>query len=417
MYKISKLKNGLTILKVPIRGAKSVLVDVFVKVGSRSEPPRINGVSHFLEHLFFKGSKRFPTAMDLSHSLDAIGAEYNANTGKEHTQYYIKAAGKHFRFIFETLSDVLQNPLFLEEEIERERGVIVEEINMYEDSPIQHVEDVAEEVMWPGQALGRNIAGSKKSVANIKRRDIVSYKETFYQPKNMILAVAGRFSEPLLKKLADKHWSALPSKSFPKWAGAVDSQKSPRAKVEKKATEQYHLSIGFRSFDHNHKDNAVQTVLAAILGGGMSSRLFTEIRERRGLAYYVRAGSSGYQDTGSFGIKAGIRTGALNEALSVIESELKKIKSEGVKKIELKKAKEYLKGGMTLSLESGDTLLAWYLGQTAFRDRILSPEDEFRLIDRVDGRDIRRVASHIFQNNKISIAVVGPKAEKLKINL
>src|SRR3989344_3001603 len=151
MYHKSVLKNGLTILEVPIRGAKSVLVDVFVKVGSRNEDKRVNGISHFLEHLFFKGSKRFPTAQDLSHALDAIGAEYNANTGKEHTQYYIKAAKKHFRFIFETLTDVLQNPVFAPEEIEREKGVIIEEINMYEDTPIRHVEDILEEVMWPDQ--------------------------------------------------------------------------------------------------------------------------------------------------------------------------------------------------------------------------------------------------------------------------
>jgi len=417
MYKKTKLKNGLTILKVPIKGAKSVLVDVFVKVGSRSEPAKVNGASHFLEHLFFKGSKRFPTAMDLSHSLDAIGAEYNANTGKEHTQYYIKAAAKHFQFIFETLSDVLQNPLFLEDEIERERGVIIEEINMYEDSPMQHVEDVLEEVMWPRQALGRNIAGSKKSVANIRRKDIVSYKETFYQPKNMILAVAGKFRDGLLDKLIKNHWSRNKSKSFPKWSRARNAQKSPRVKVEKKPTEQYHLSVGFRSFDHNHKDNTAQMVLAAILGGGMSSRLFTEIRERRGLAYYVRAGASSYQDTGSFGIKAGIRAGALPEALGVMEAEFRKIKTEGVNKIELKKAKEYLKGSLTLSLESNDSLLSWYLGQAAFRDRTLSLEQELRLIDRVSGRDVKRVANAIFRADKISIAVVGPKIERLRINL
>ena len=189
MYKKQVLKNGLTILKVPIRGAKSALVDLFVKIGSRHEQKRVNGISHFLEHLFFKGSSKYPTAQDLSHALDAIGAEYNANTGKEHTQYYIKAAKKHLPFIFDVLTDMLQRPAFAEAEIEREKGVIIEEINMYEDTPMRHVEDVLEEVMWPDQPLGRNIAGTKDVIRKIKRRDFLDYVSAYYQPQNMILAV------------------------------------------------------------------------------------------------------------------------------------------------------------------------------------------------------------------------------------
>src|SRR3989344_1618883 len=224
MFKKQILKNGLTVLKVPIKGAQSVLVDMFVKVGSRNEEKRLSGISHFLEHVFFKGSKKYPTAQELSHALDAIGAEYNANTGKEHTQYYIKAAKKHLPFIFEIVTDMLQNPVFDAAEIEREKGVIIEEINMYEDTPIRHVEDVLEEIMWKDQPLGRNIAGTREVIRKITRQDILDYVGTFYQPKNMVVAVSGNFGGEVLDKLIQKHWSKLPSNKFPLWKKATDAQ-------------------------------------------------------------------------------------------------------------------------------------------------------------------------------------------------
>ncbi len=409
MFTKQILKNGLTILKVPIPSAKSVLVDVFVKTGSRQEAPRLNGISHFLEHLFFKGSRRYPTAQKLSHALDAIGAEYNANTGKEHTQFYIKAAKKHFQFIFELLTDMLQHPVFAPEEIEREKGVIIEEINMYEDMPMRHVEDILEEIMWPRQPLGRNIAGRREVVRRITRQDIFEYVNTFYQPQNMILAVAGAFAETKLRDLVDRHWAGLLPKSFPAWQKAKAQQRRPVVKVEPKKTEQYHLAMGFRSYHHNHPDYIPQIVLAAILGGGMSSRLFTEIRERRGWAYYVKASPTNYQDTGNFVIHAGVRLKVLPKVVETLVAELKNLKAQSVPVRELSKVKEYLKGTLTLSLEESESLLGWYLEQTAFRKRILKPERAFALIDRVTARDVQRVARHIFQDQKLNLAVVGVK--------
>ena len=407
-YKKKVLKNGLTILKVPVPGAKSVLVDIFTKVGSRQEASRINGISHFLEHLFFKGSKKFPTAYDLSHALDAIGAEYNANTGKEHTQYYIKAAKKHFRFVFETITDVLQNPVFEASEIEREKGVIIEEINMYEDTPMRHVEDVLEEIMWPGHPLGRNIAGTKEVIKKITRKDIVDYVKTYYQPKNMIISIAGAYRDADLEKFINNHWSKVSNSQFPLWQKVQEHQKEPMLKIESKKTEQYHWALGFRSYDHNHPEYITQILLATLLGGGMSSRLFVEIRERRGLAYYVRAQSSNYQDTGNFVIQAGVRLDALLQALQVAISELKKIKTEAVAERELKKAKEFLKGTLTLSLEASESLLGWYLEQAAFRKKILEPEKAFALVDKVTQADIQRVATDLFQKEKLNLAIIGP---------
>lgn len=415
MYHSKQLKNGLTLLQVPIPGAKSVLVDIFVKVGSRHEDRRINGISHFLEHLFFKGSKKFPTAHALSHALDAIGAEYNANTGKEHTQYYIKAAKKHFRFIFETLADVLQNPIFAAAEIEREKGVIIEEINMYEDTPMRHVEDVLEEVMWPGHPLGRNIAGSKEIVRKITRQDILAYVKTFYQPQNLIIAVAGSFRSAELEKLVNRYWSRIPKKKSPAWLKVRKTQKSSAIRIEDKKTEQYHLALGFRSYDYNHPDYIPHLVLGAILGGGMSSRLFIEVRERRGLAYYVRATPANYQDTGNFVIQAGLRLNALNDALKIVMQEITKLKTELVQTKELTKVKEYLKGTLTLSLEDSGALLSWYLEQTAFRKKILEPDEAFAFIDRVSAKDLQRVAKDIFREVNLNLGIVGPKTEEKKI--
>ena len=402
-------------LKVPIPSAKSVLADVFVKTGSRQETPSINGISHFLEHLFFKGSKKYPTAQALSHALDAIGASYNANTGKEHTQFYIKAAKKHLRFIFETLSDMLQHPVFAEDEIEREKGVIIEEINMYEDTPMRHVEDVLEEVMWPAHPLGRNIAGTREVIRKITKKNIVDYVQTFYQPKNMIVSIAGAYSDKSLDDLIRKYWSGIVSKKVPAWQKVRETQTQPAHKLETKQTEQYHLAIGFRAYDFNHPSYVPSLVLATILGGGMSSRLFTEVRERRGLAYYVRAQSGNYQDTGNFLIQAGIRKESLLEALQLILKELQKIKNHKVEERELAKAKEYIKGTLTLSLEDSEALLGWYLEQIAFRKKILEPEQVFASIDRVTAADVQAVASDLFRNEKMNVAVIGAEKENAQL--
>lgn len=411
MYSKQILKNGLTILKVPARSAKSVLIDVFVKTGSRHEEERINGVSHFLEHLFFKGSARYPTALDLSHALDAIGAEYNANTGKEHTQYYIKAAKKHLSFIFEVISDMLHHPVFAREEIEREKGVIIEEINMYEDTPMRHVEDLLEELIWPGHPLGRNIAGTPKAITEMRRRDILKYVQTFYRPSNIILAINGNYDDRILNKLIEKHWS---EKVFPKtgavplWKRARHEQIKPVYRIQPKKTEQYHLALGFRSYDQNHPNYVPQLVLATILGGGMSSRLFTEVREKRGLAYYVRASTTNYQDTGVFVIQAGVRLKAFTQAVHTIMLELKKIKTEAIGARELAKAKEYIKGTLTLSLEEPENLMGWHLEQAAFRKKTLSPEQFFSLVDKVTTERIQKVALDVFREKNLNLAVVGP---------
>ena len=410
----TKLPNGLTILEIPSSDAESVVVDFFVKTGSRSETEKESGISHFLEHFLFKGTKKYSSALAISALVDGIGGEMNANTGKEHTQFYIKAASQHLPLIFEVLTDMMQFPLFDRSELEREKGVIVEEINMYKDTPMYEIENVLERVMWPKDALGRDIAGKKETVTQFTREMFLNYINRHYQLPNMILGVSGKYNQKKLWQLIEKHWSKQPKKKHHGWDKAKDKQSGPRLKVEFKQTEQAHLAFGFKGLAYGDKRGAAQSVLSAILGGGMSSRLFMEVRERRGLAYYVRASGSNYQDTGLFQIGSGVQVGKIEEAIKVILAELKKIKNSPVGQEELKKAKEFIKGKSTLALEDNQVRLDWFLDRAAFYPNIITPAEAFKKIDAVTVSEIQKLSQDLFQKKAMSVAVIGPyKDEKI----
>ncbi len=407
------LSNGLTVIEVPSTDAESVVVDFFVKTGSRSESPKESGISHFLEHFLFKGTKKYPTALAISTLIDSIGGEMNANTGKEHTQFYIKAASQHLELIFEVLTDMIQNPLFDEQELEREKGVIVEEINMYKDTPMYEIENILEQQMWPKEALGRDIAGTKETVTKFTREMFLDYINRHYQTPNMILGVSGKYNQTQLNNLIEKYWKKQPRKKFHGWDKVRDAQKQPRLKVQFKETEQAHLAMGFKGLKYGDKRTAAQSVLSAILGGGMSSRLFIEVRERRGLGYYVRSSGSSYQDTGVFNIGAGVQVIKIEEAIKVIMDELDKIKRYLVAPEELKKAKEFLKGKTILALEDNQVRLDWFLDRAAFYPKITTPKEAFEKIDKVTAKEVQSLAKELFKKEKMSLAIIGPyKSDK-----
>ncbi len=413
-YSKKILSNGLTVIEVPSHDAESVVVDFFVKTGSRSESEKENGISHFLEHFLFKGTKKYPTAAAISSLIDSIGGEMNANTGKEHTQYYIKAAWQHLPIIFDVLTDMMQHPLLDEPELEREKGVIVEEINMYKDAPMYEIENVLEQSMWPKDALGRDIAGSKQTVTKFTREMFLDYINRHYQTPNIILGISGKYEAKKLRELIFSRWSKYPKKRFYGWEKSTDKQNASRMKVKFKETEQAHMSLGFKGFAYADKRNAAQAALSAILGGGMSSRLFTEVREKRGLAYYVRASGSPYQDTGVFNIGSGVKVDKIGEALEVILSELKKIKDETVLEQELRKAKEYIKGRTALAMEDNQVRLDWFLEREAFYTKIETPDEVLKKIEAVSALDVQKVARDLFQSKKMTLAVIGPyKNDKL----
>ncbi len=413
-YLKKTLRNGLTVIEVPSHDAESVVVDFFVKTGSRSESAKESGISHFLEHFLFKGTKKYPSALAISSLIDSIGGEMNANTGKEHTQYYIKTASQHLELIFEVLTDMIQNPLLDEKEMEREKGVIIEEINMYKDTPMYEIENVLEQTMWPGTPLGRDIAGTKETVMKFNRQMFADYINRHYQTPNMILGVSGKYNPAKLNALIKKYWLKHPKQKFHGWDKAKDGQSAVRLKLQYKETEQAHLALGFKGLAYASPQNAAQTVLSAILGGGMSSRLFMEVREKRGLAYYVRSSGSNYQDTGLFNIGAGVQTGKIEEAIKVIFGELEKIKALKVDAKELSKAKEYLKGRTTLALEDNQNRLDWFLEAEAFKPKIQTPAEVLKKIDAVTADQVQKVAKDLFDRKKMTLAVIGPyKSDKI----
>lgn len=417
-YHKKVLKNGLTIIEVPSNDAESVVVDFFVKTGSRSETSKENGISHFLEHFLFKGTHKYPTNMAITELIDGIGGEMNANTGKEHTQFYIKSRHTHLPLIFEVLTDMLQHPLLDKAELEREKGVIVEEINMYRDNPRFQVSTLLEQTMWPKDALGRDIAGTPEIVKKFNTKMFESYMARNYQPGNMLLGVSGKYDRVVLNKLIAKYWAKLPARKWDKWPKAKDAQKAARVAVAHKDTQQAHFNLGFKGYNIHDKKNIAAGVLASILGGGMSSRLFSEIRERRGLAYYVRAGNSQFQDTGIFDISAGVRVSNIEEAVKVTLQVLKDIAATPVTEKELQKAKSYIKGRTTLYLEDNQARLDWYLEQAAFEKKIKSPIEAFAEVDAVTAKQVQVVAKELFQSVRATLAIIGPyKSDKAFVKI
>jgi len=412
MYNKKVFKNGMTLLTVPIPTALSITMSVFVKAGSRYEEPRVNGISHFLEHLHFKGTKKYPTAKKLSEAVDSIGGDFNANTGKEHTQYYIRAASGHLPLIMNVLTELVQNPLFDEKEIEREKGVIIEEINMYKDNPQIHIESLFEETMWPKTALGRDIAGTADIIRAIKKSDIIDYRKKWYHPSNMIIAIAGKFDQAELEKLIEQSWGKIADKPPAKFAPIKERSSGAMMAVENKPSEQAHLMVGFKGFNYDSKLNSQLQLLSTILGGGMSSRLFLQIRERRGLAYYVGASTNNYLDTGNFYVRAGLKVSSAPEALEVILAELMKMTKEGVASKELKKAKEYIKGKIVLAMEDPHGTMDWYLTQAAFMKKIETPKEAFAKLDRITSDEITELAKKVFNKNTLTGAVIGPFTDK-----
>ncbi len=412
VYEKKILKNGLTVLMVPIEEAASITMSIFVKAGSRYEEQRINGISHFLEHLHFKGTKKYPNAKRLSETIDEIGGEFNANTGKEHTQYFIRAAHEHLPLVFDVLTDMLQNPLFDEKEMNREKGVIIEEINMYKDNPQIHVESLFEETLWNDQPLGRDIAGTAEVIQSITRKDILDYRTRFYQPSNMIIAIAGKFDQKKLEDLVETHWTGVPNKKTSAYKPAFEKQSVPRLSVENKVTEQAHMIVGFSAYPYRHKNNYPLRILSTVLGGGMSSRMFLRIRERLGLAYYVATSFNNYLDTGNFFLQAGLKVASAPKALEIVLDELVKVRDQGITSKELKKAQEYIKGKIALAMEDPHDKLEWYLGQEAFTGQVRTIKQAFEELDKVTVAQVQRVAEDLICNEQLNMAIVGPFADK-----
>lgn len=408
MHNIKTLPNGLTLITVNLPHLDSVTILVAVGAGSRYETKNTNGISHFLEHMFFKGSKKYPTAEEIATIVDGIGAINNAATDKEVTYYWIKSASKHIEISSDILSSMVKESLLAQEEIEREKGVIVEELRMFRDSPSKRVWELYERLQYGDQPLGWDIGGEEITVNSLTRKDMTSYIDSLYSPKNMVLLYVGKLPVDY-EKLAQKYFLDLPKRSaFPFGPYKKIKQTKPRVDVFYKATDQANLILGVEGFDRNDKKRYAAKVLACILGEGMSSRLFIQVRERRGLAYNVGVYHGSYKDTGAFTAYAGLKLEKVYEGLEVIKAELERVAAEKVTDEELIKSKEMIRGRIAIQSESTN-FLAEYFGTNFVLDRKIETFEEIlEKIDKVTKEDLQELASELFKKERFNLQVIGP---------
>lgn len=406
-YKKTTLPNGLRIITVPTKGNPAVTVMVLVETGSNYESKEQNGLSHFLEHMVFKGTTRRPTAMHISRELDGLGAESNAFTSNEMTGYWAKAEKRHFEHLLDILSDMYLNPTLPPAELEKERGVILQEISMYEDLPQRKVWDVFGELVYGDVPAGRPIIGPAANIKKFKRDDFDEYRRKHYVAKKTVIVVSGDVNEKQVIKGIKELFATIPDHKRVSKDSVKEKQSQPKISIHKKKTDQMHVVLGFRTFGARDKRKAALAVLSAVLGKGMSSRLFQKLREDMGVCYYVRTSESEYTDHGSLAIATGIDPKRVEEVVGALIDECAKMKTELVSEAELKKAKDYIIGHLYMGLETTESLAEFYADQEITRGKIDTPFDIDKEIRKVTPEEVRDLARDIFKKDKLNLAIVG----------
>jgi predicted Zn-dependent peptidase len=407
IFERQRLDNGLRILSASMPQVQSVTCMIMLAAGSRYETSETNGIAHFSEHMFFKGTERRPTAREIGMEVDALGGEFNAFTSKEYTGYYVRCAADHRDQALDVLVDMLRNSKFEPEEIEREKGVIVEEMNMYFDTPRDFIGGVYEALLYGDQPLGWDIIGRKETVQSADRDTFLQYVDRWYKPERMVVGVAGRLDgdyvgsiERLLGDLEPEETGAP--------AALVQNGNGGQVKIHHKDSDQAHLCLGVRSYPIVHPDRWALQLLSTVLGTGMSSRLFSEVRERRGLAYYVYAHNQGYTDAGTLYSQAGVDIKRSEEAVETIVGEFRRIAAEAVPAEELEKARALAKGRFVLRLESPQGMILFGLGREVLGDTMIEPDDVLAGLDAVTAEDVQRVAQDVISSNALNLALIGP---------
>jgi predicted Zn-dependent peptidase len=408
-YTLETLPNGLRILTAPMPAAQSVTCAIMLAAGSRYETPETNGIAHFSEHMFFKGTEKRPTARDISKEIDAIGGEFNAFTGKEYTGFYVKCAGESRDIALDVLVDMLRNSKFAEQEIEREKGVIIEEMNMYFDTPRDFIGGVYESLLYDDQPLGWDIIGRKETVRGATRATFRNYVDTWYKPSRMVVGVGGAVGDGLREKVEELLGDVPAAETTDPEPTHVDGRDGrPRVKVHTKQSDQAHVILGVHSYPLEHPDRYPLQVLSTVLGGGMSARLFTEVRERRGLAYYVFGINHSYTDAGSLFAQAGVDINRIDDAVATIARELRKVAQEAIPADELEKARAFAKGRFVLQLETSQGLIMFGLRREVLESRTPDPQEVLAELDKVTAEDVQRVAQDIIARGGLNLAVIGP---------
>ena len=408
IHNFNTFKSGLRLVVVPMPATMTATVFVLVGTGSKYETKDINGISHFLEHMMFKGTSKRPDKLQIARELEGIGANFNAFTGKEYTGYYAKASASKLDKITDVVFDIFLNSRLAAEDIDIERGVIIEEINMYRDLPQRYVGELFERLLYGDQPAGWDIAGEKEVVTSLKREQFVNYFNSHYVAENTIVAVAGNVDPNEVTKTTEEYFKNIRQAGKISKLAVKESQSSPQALIHYKKTDQSHFIVGFRGYNMFDERKYPASMLALILGGGMSSRLFQEVRDKRGLAYYVNADSENQTDTGVFAASAGVNNDKATEAVKVIMDEFAKAKSKGITKEELKHAKDQIEGSLAISLENSRSVTQAYAWPVLFENKVLTPEEELDKIKKVTLSDIAEVASEIFKEEKMNFSLIGP---------
>jgi predicted Zn-dependent peptidase len=406
IFERNTFDNGLRVLTADLPHAQSVAVLVMLAAGSRYETVETSGIAHFSEHMFFKGTERRPTAKEIAGAIDAIGGEFNAFTGKETTTYYVKCAAEHRDVALDVLVDMIRNSRFPEDEIEREKGVIIEEMNMYYDTPRDYIGGVYEQLLWGDQPLGWDVIGRKETIRDATRDTFLGYLDRWYKPSRMVVGIAGRLGDGVLERVQELLGDLTDADTGePEPATA---QGNGRVVVHTKQSEQAHVSLGVHSLPLANPDRYALQLLATALGGGMSSRLFSEVRERRGLAYYVYGLNHSYTDAGTLYAQAGVDIARIDDAVSTIAAEIRKIAAEPLGADELEKARNFAKGRFVLQLESPQGLMMFGLRKEVLERRLPDPDEVLRGLDSVTSEDIARVATELIGPDRLRLAVIGP---------
>jgi len=428
-FKIKKYDSGLSLITAPVKGTKTATILIMVGTGSKYETKENNGISHFLEHAIFKGTKRRPSPKTIVNELDSLGCDYNAFTGKEYTGYWIKIDSSKLKKAIDILGDMFLNSKFNFSEISREKGVIIEELNMYLDNPMYYIEDMFEEcVFGVDTPAGRDTIGTKENILGFIRKDFVDYFESQYGPSNTSIIVSGNIDEKKVEKdlstIIKSNVFNSRGKNFQEKEVVVLNQEKAQIKVKEKKTDQAHLSLGVLAPGYGDKDSYALKLISVILGGSMSSRLFMNLREKNGLAYYVRTGHDAYTDSGYMTTQAGVPVDKVEKAIEIIISEYRKLTKALVGSEELKKAKDLMAGKIAIQLESSDNVANWYARQSVMLNaiarkdtkirKIVNPDENIKALKKVTANDIRRVARDIFKTSKLNLAVIGPYKDDKK---
>jgi len=407
MYQKTTLDNGLRLVTSQVSTSRSVCLAFFLGVGSRYEQAPEAGISHFVEHLCFKGTKRRPSSQEVCLAIEGVGGMLNGGTDKEATVYWCKVARPYFSLALDVLVDMLRCSLFNIQDVEKERGIIMEEVALSRDTPSQLVDLLIDEVLWPDQPLGRDVAGTRETITGLEHQRLLDHWANYYVPGNTVVTVAGDLEHQevltqVVQALGD--WSGR--QKHP-WFPANNDQNSPRLRIEAKDIEQIHLCLALRGLPANHPDRFALDLLNVILGEGMTSRLFLEVRERLGLAYEVHSSNNHFSDAGSMTIYAGVEPGRLEMALGAIIGELARLRQD-IPQAEIVKAKEFSKGRLLLRMEDTRSVAGWLGGQELLLERILTVDEVLAKIDAVSPDDLKQMAQQLIIGNKLNLAMVGP---------